>query len=435
MEEQTTFRFGELEAILADVNDIESVQRTSFAARLKDIQRQGLLRMEDQRPGKAAAYGLRELLLMAVAVEMCQLGLSAKRAVEVMLEDEFPLWMCVMGGAQAIERRPEVFNPGPGDTGNPPERPMWGFSPDWHDSKDTDPLSMFLYFDPSVLAPWVEYDGGELDRASATFFYAGSGIVAESISRWTTGPTRRLALINVTKLVFDIAAYLRGTDGLGLCKEIAAVAEGIVHRGDFDIDGWLANVAKMEGMMVAADPKMADPWLPLSDFIARHTDRFGRYLLPVEQEIDEADRLRLPTRELPDMVMRLPGQRELMVDAKVSPLADIPQLGIYSRLEELAEKPYRHQFADRTEYIVLYIPSDYFFAGAISADNSLIDMALHQKVIIATPSIMEKLLAQVEVAWAKYREDFPDLWQEEYESLAEDPRRAGYAKFYLETPK
>src|SRR4051812_23135211 len=54
---RTTLRFGELEALLADINEIPSVQRTSFQARLKDLQRQGLLRMDELPRGKAAAYG------------------------------------------------------------------------------------------------------------------------------------------------------------------------------------------------------------------------------------------------------------------------------------------------------------------------------------------------------------------------------------------
>jgi hypothetical protein len=219
--------------------------------------------MGEQPRGKAAGYGLRELALMAIAVEMCQFGLSTKRAVQVMLVDEYPLWMAVMMAANAIESKPEVFNPGSADTDPDPEQEIWGFSPDWNDSTVTDPFSMFLYFDPSVLAPWGKAGGGEegQDIASATFFYAGAGVVGESVSRWTTGPTRRIALINVTKLVFDLAAHLAGTDGLAVCKGFAAAAQDYIHRGDFDLDDWLANMAKALGMMVAAVPDRRSPWV------------------------------------------------------------------------------------------------------------------------------------------------------------------------------
>lgn len=426
---QMTFRFGELEAILADINGIPSVQRTSFQARLKDIQRHGLLRMESLPRGKAAAYGLRELALMAVAVEMCQFGLSGKRAVQVMIDDEYPLWMAVMMAARSIEHRPEVFNPGPGDVGNPPDRKLWGFSPDWNDNESTDPASVFLHFDPSVLAPWANPDdeaseGTEQEgllTASETFFYAGIGIVRENLPRWTTGPTRRVALINVTKLVFDLAARIAGKDGLAVSKGFAEVAEDYIHRGDFNLDDWLVNVTKAMGMMVAADPDRNLPWVPLSEVVGPD-EPLGRYIRPVEQvtPAGEPDYVKDPQR--PDMIIRLPGHRELRVDDKVSPTADIPQAAIDWRLQELAEKPYHSQFADNTDWTVLYLPSDTFFANAMAADRFIIEKALHQNVLIATPSIFMNLLVEVDKAWTKYREEIPDLANDEWEYLPEEHR-------------
>ena len=416
-------RFGELEAILADINDIPSVQRTSFQARLKDIQRQGLLRMEELPRGKAAVYGARELILMAIAVELCQFGLSTNRAVQVMLSDEYPLWMAVMMAANAIVARPEVFNPGSADTDPDPDQEIWGFSPDWNDSNVTDPLSMFLYFDPSVLAPWAETEGGVegQDIASATFFYAGRGVVADMIARWTTGPTRRIALINVTKLAFDMAAYLAGTSGLLLIKEFAEVAQSIIHRGEFDLDGWLAHLVRTTGMMVAARPDRSDPWMPL-DQLVDPNEELGRYLFPVAQVSPAGEPDYVKDRQRPDAIIRLPSQRELMVDAKVDPVADIPQRGIDWRLQELAEEPYRTPFSDITKYIVLYIPSDSFFADAMAVDNTIIGRALKQNVLIATPTILMLLLAEVDTAWTKYRKEFPDLGDEEWEGLRGESR-------------
>jgi hypothetical protein len=409
-------RFGELEALLADINEIPSVQRTSFQARLKDIQRQGLLRMEGLLRGKAAAYGTRELILMAIAVELCQFGLSTTRAVQVMLQDEYPLWMAVMMAANSLQDRPEVFNEGTADTRDPEPGEIWGFSPDWNDSNVTDPLSMFLYFDPSVLAPWAETEPGEKgqDIASATFFYAGRGVVAEMIARWTTGPTRRIALINVTKLVFDMTAYLAGANGLLLTKQFAEVAQSIVNHGDFDLDGWLEHIARTMGMMVAAKPDRSDPWVADLTRLVDPDEELGRYLFPVAQAPADG--------EPDDAIIRLPGQRELMVDAKVTPVADIPQRGIDWRLQELAAEPYRTPFTDKTRYIVLYIPSDSFFADAMAVDNTLIERARAQKVLIATPSIFLNLLAEVATAWDKYRKEFPDLGDPEWEGLRDESR-------------
>lgn len=106
---------------------------------------------------------------------------------------------------QALKARPEVFNPGSGDTGNPPDQKVWGFSYRWADSDTTDPFSMFLYCDPAALAPWDE--DGE-DRASSTFFFGGAAVIADNISRWTTGPTRRLHTADRASVTINHAADL-----------------------------------------------------------------------------------------------------------------------------------------------------------------------------------------------------------------------------------
>lgn len=430
---QTKFRFGELEAILADINEIPSRQRTAFAAKLKDFTRLDLLRMPELPKGKAASYGLRELVLLAIGVEMAQLGLSTKIATTVILEDEFPLWMALSMAARSIEERPEVFNAGSGDTGNPPDQKVWGFSPNWADGKFTDPFSVFLYFDPAALSPWADPEGGDEGQsiASATFFYAGIGVVADELHRWTTGPSRRISMINVTSLLFTIAAHMSGPEGLEVVKAVGAVANDWVNRGDFDLDGWLVNVAKTMGSMVAAKPTLRKErddgkmttWIPLNEVLTECPPEhdFHRITASVEQAIvDEGPDRGLRDRQIPDMIIRLPGQRQLMVDAKIYPMADIPQEGIWSRVEELAEQPYKTKFTDRTDYIVLYIPDEHFYASAVAADKWLFDRALEKKVVLATPAVFMNLIAEAHTAWANYRKEFPDLGEDEWAALNQE---------------
>lgn len=412
-------RFGELEAVLADLNGIPSHQRTAFQARLKNFHRLGFPAGIGQGRGKAVIYTARELILMAVAVELTQLGLTPERVIEVITDDELPVWYSVNLAVGALKARPEVFNRGPGDTRNPPDQKVWGFSPKWADSDDTDPFSMFLYCDPAALAPWTEDDE---DRASATFFYGGVGVVRDNISRWTTGPTRRLALINVTKLLFDMAVYLAVDKGLEVVEQFGEAATAWITHGDFDLDDWLVGVSKRLMHTVAAAPpflKNMDSWVTLpnllKDLPAKHD--FRRITQMVPQEISEGE---YKDRTAPDMIVRLPGQRTLMVDAKVIPSADIPQMGIYSRLEDLAEQPYRTQFTDRTEYIVLYIPSEKFYEQAAAAEHHIFEHGLEQKVIIATPTVFLNLLGEAVKAWEKYRAEFPDNGEEEWSELPEE---------------
>jgi hypothetical protein len=341
---------------------------------------------------------------------MTQLGLTPERVIEVILDDELPLWMCVLMAAQALIARPEVFNPGPGDFGR--ECEVWGFSPDCADSDDTDPLSMFLYFDPAAVAPWDE-EG--TDRSSATFFYGGSGVVRENINRWTTGPTRRLALINVTKLLFDMALHIASSRGLSVIRQFEAVADKWVHRGDFDLDGWAASTLRPLLLQTAADPKPfysgKRGFVPLAEVAGG---------LPFVFIPDSAE-----AKRGPDAIIRLPGQRELIVDAKASPTVDIPQEAILGRAEELAEQPYRTKFTDKTDYQLLYIPDDWWFAAAAAIDRSIFERCLELRVIVVTPLTLKTFLEEVSRLWSNEIEKSPER-REEYEALVSHSQPVRY---------
>lgn len=175
-------------------------------------------------------------------------------------------------------------------------------------------------------------------------------------------------------------------------------------------------------MMVAAEFDRTELGLTLLPDLVRELEQpFARYIWQVPQVAPE----RQPwdkDKQRPDLIVRLPAQRELRVDDKVGRMADIPQVSIDWRLDELLEKPYHTQFSDRTDWTVLYIPSETFFAGAVSTDNDLIERALRQNVLIATPSIFQALLAEVDKAWTAYREEFPDLGEEEWDYLPQEHR-------------
>jgi DNA recombination protein RmuC len=121
----------------------------------------------------------------------------------------------------------------------------------------------------------------------------------------------------------------------------------------------------------------------------------------------------------PDLVVKLPGDRFIIVDAKVpdfdflnaletaEPVKRAEALAAHAQklkatIKALAERDYPRQFPNALDYVVLFVPAESLFSAALEGDHDLIVWAAEKRILLATPASLIALLRSVSVSWQQH---------------------------------
>lgn len=157
-------------SVLGQAMLVETASAGAFLGRFQHLQRLRLVEGINPGRGRQAAYRANQVMVIALAMQLLQLGLSPERAVRIIKENKERVRLSISLAVTSAERLAPAF----------------------------------LYFDPALLTA-LGAEGDHADHAEQTFHYAGQGTLRDMIEGFLVeGDVPRMAIVNVKGTIVAI---------------------------------------------------------------------------------------------------------------------------------------------------------------------------------------------------------------------------------------